>query len=73
MSSEPMTNSGSEVTASELTEMAWSSGRPARSAARTPKKSESGTMIRAVIAARTNEFRSGPLMSSQIEISPPCA
>ena len=33
-------------------EIAWSSGRPARSAATTPRKSEIGTIISAVIAAR---------------------
>ena len=50
ISSEPTTNSGSEMTASEVSEIAWSCGRPARTAAITPSSSESGTISSAVIA-----------------------
>ena len=40
----PITNSGSEITASEVTEIAWSAGRPARRAAQTPNTIDSGTI-----------------------------
>ena len=73
MRSEPRTNSGSEMIASEVIETAWSAGRPARTAATTPKRSESGIMSAAVIAARMKEFESLPWISLQIGSSPPWA
>jgi hypothetical protein len=68
-----MMNSGREITASEASEMAWSSGRPARAAASAPRRRASGTMTAAVIAARTSEFVTSPRMSGQIGDSTPAA
>ena len=68
-----MMNSGSEMTASEVTEMAWSDGRPARTPARMPNTSASGTMMSAVIPARMNELTIFGRIRSQIGDSPPAA
>jgi hypothetical protein len=73
MSSDPSTNSGSALNDSDVTEMPWSSGRPARIAASTPNRSASGIVKIVVAAASTNELPSFPLTLSQIGSSPPWA
>ena len=73
-SNDAMTNSGIEMPAKEVSEIKWSVGFPARTAASTPSPSDSGIMSSAVIAARMNEFLSGPEIRWEIGACvAPCA
>ena len=56
-SSVPVTNSGSEISASEIPVTAWSTTLPARIAESTPNTIERGTSSRIVQSASTAVFR----------------
>ena len=73
MSSDPSTNSGRATIANDAVEMPWSSGRPARTAERTPRSSDSGIIRIVTRPARISEFAILSWIWPQIVSFPPAA